>query len=426
MRTTKLQPEEYYDDGQRKVNLWGLVVDPEEFLEDARQTSLRVMKRAVETLMEGVRDGLVGVNSWERSEEREDYRNGYYLRKGFDTAIGRIEGLRVPRCRKRSLLREVEGLMKRAKGAFEEQVVEMFLKGVSTRNVGQLLDGLIGLSVSAGQVSRLAKRLDAEVRRFHDRRLEDRYRYLFLDGIYLKTRSGKRLFETMAQARRQAVLVAYGVTWAGTKELIGFRVEKSESEAAWRRFLLSLVRRGFEGERLEVIVADGAKGIWKAVDDCYAEAKRQACWFHKASNVVKHTRVKNRGAVLRGLKAIYTARNRKEAEKAYEAWAAPWKTLEPEAVRCVERDLEALLVFYGQPVKHRRMLRTTNGIERCFREVRRRTRSIGCFLNVESLERLLYALFKTLNDRRAGTVCIEFRPAQAKNKRKQPVERKAA
>lgn len=410
MCAVRLRPYEYYDSGAGKVNLWSLV-KPEDFFADAQQASLKVAKLAIETALEDHRDEMIRVEPYERCDRRSDRRNGYYVRKGFETAIGLIKGLRVPRCRRRRLLADLRGLMDQAKGAFEEKVVEMFLKGVSTRRVGELLAGLIGIEISAGKVSRLTGQLQELVSQFHRRALEDRYRYLFLDGIWLKSRSAPRMFKGMAEARRRVVLAAYGVTWSGTKELIAFSLDNSETKDGWRRFLLSLQRRGLSGERMELVVTDGGKGLIEAVADTFCQARHQRCWFHKMSNVMVKLRVRNRKGCLSGLRTVYDAPSRSAAEKAYGRWARRWATEEPEAVRCVEKDLEALLVFYAAPIAHRKMVRTTNAIERCFREVRRRTRSIGCFINDASMERIIFGLFRFMNERRAGKVCREFKAA---------------
>ena len=414
MQHVRISDREYYVPSEgRKVNLWSLLPRPEEFFEDVQGASLKMVKASLEAALESRRDALIGAGAHERAEARGDYRNGYYLRKSFETAIGRIEGLHIPRCRKRSLIRELTEQMKRTRGAVEEKVVEMFLKGLSVRSIGPILDGLLGLPISPGQVSRLASRWDHRVQAFHQRPLEDRYRYLFFDGIHLKRRSPPRLFRKLTERTRKVVLVCYGITAEGVKELIGYRLENSEAEAGWRRLLGNLRQRGLTGQSVRLVVTDGGAGLLAALDDFYPESHRQRCWFHKMSNVLTKVRKANMACCLKGLRKLYQAANRSAAEQAYQAWAAQWATKEPAAVRCVEKDLESLLSFYSMPKTHWKMLRTTNAIERCFREVRRRTRSIGCFVNDQSLNRMIYGLFRFLNERRAAMPCKEFRAAQA-------------
>lgn len=405
--------EHYIPSSGTPVNLWSLVRSREEFFADARGLCLRMLQAGIEGCLEEARDEAVGACRHERSEGRREYRNGYYVRKGFKTALGRIERLRIPRCRKSAWMKEVRALMARSEAALGNHVVAMFLAGCSTRAIGPLLDGVVGTSVSAGQVSRLTRRLDQAVGKFHRRPLQDKYVYLVLDGVYLKRRSSPRLFQNMATARRKVALVAYGVTHRGEKELIAFQLEPSESGAAWRRFLSRLVRQGLHGDRLRLVITDGAKGVLSALEDVFPQAKTQRCWFHKMSNVLAKVRKKHVAACLRGLRKVYTASHRRAAEAAYAAWARAWAHTEPKAVACVEADLEALLAFYAFPEPHRRMIRTTNAIERCFREVRRRTRPIGCFMNEASIERIIYALFSAMNAKWAGKPCKAFKETLA-------------
>jgi len=414
VRHVRMRDVEYYVPSEgRKVNLWGLMPRTEEFFEDVQGASLKVVKAFLEAGLEERRDALVCAEAHERAAGREDYRNGYYLRKSFETAIGRIQALRIPRCRKRSLIRELKEQLKRTKGAFEEKVVEMFLKGLSVRSIGPILDGLLGLPISPGQVSRLAREWDHLVAEFHSRPLVDRYVYLFFDAIHLKRRSPPRLFRKLSERTRKVVLVAYGITAEGVKELIGYRLENSEAQAGWRRLLGSLRQRGLIGQAVRLVITDGGQGLLAALDDFYPDRSRQRCWFHKMSNVLAKVRKAHLAECLQGLRQVYQAKDRAAAERAYQAWARQWADPEPAAVRCVEQNLDSLLAFFQMPRRHWKMLRTTNAIERCFREIRRRTRSIGCFVNDRSLDRMVYGLFRFLNQKRAAKVCPEFKAAEA-------------
>jgi hypothetical protein len=135
----RVTPEEYYDDGERKVNLWSLVRAPEEYLKDIAGHSLGVAKVAMEQALKICRDQVAGAKVSGRSARRRDYRNGYYRRRRFATEIGYIRDLRVPRCRTCSVMAEFERRVQLAHGRVEEKIVELFLRGVSTRNVGELL-----------------------------------------------------------------------------------------------------------------------------------------------------------------------------------------------------------------------------------------------------------------------------------------------
>jgi transposase-like protein len=194
------------------------------------------------------------------------------------------------------------------------------------------------------------------------------------------------------RVKKKVVLVAYGITHTGRRELIDFRVAPSESQAAWYGFLCSLDQRGLEGETLELIVSDGGKGLIQALEFLYPNIAHQRCWAHKLRNVADKVKKVDQKRVLAGAKRIYLAPDRRSAIRAFRRWRDRWIGVYRAAVCCLEKDLETLLTFFDYPAPMRRTLRTTNLIERAFREVRRRTRPIGCFTNPKSCERIIYAV----------------------------------
>lgn len=389
--------------------LWSLVKDPGEFWHDLSSQSERVLRVLLEGGMAAYREKWTGAGWHEVESGRRGYCNGFYRRKRWVTSKGDLGPVRVPRCRERGLTEALLRAFQEGTRPMEAAAQEMFLAGVSTRRVGELLEPILGIRMSATQVSRITPKLNREVRGWHERRLEDRYVYLFVDAIFLKARSAPSIYRAKGRGRIRAVLVAYGVTCEGIKELIEFRVVGKETKAGWVAFLEDLVRRGLTGAHLQLVVSDGGPGVVGALDEVYPFARRQRCWFHKMGNVVSKVRVGDRLACAQQLRTVCQASGPKQAEKRYRTWAEHWRKRYPDAVRCVDADLEALLAFFHMPSAHWKMVRTTNAIERCFREVRRRTHSIGCFMDDSSLERLVFALFSYLNKKRALGPCREFR-----------------
>ncbi len=275
--------------------------------------------------------------------------------------------------------------------AVDAALMKIFVYGASTRLTGQALRPLLGEGVSAQTVSHIAGSLDADLKRYHSRKLKDEYLYPFLDGIYLKTMAG-------FGAKKKVVLTAYGIKVDGRRELIDFMVTTAESEKKWWRFLNDLHRRGLTGDALGLVVMDGNQGLENAVDLVWAFVKRQRCWAHKLRNVANYFKKKHLDQCIKGARAIYNANNRKQAEKAYAIWEKKWRAIVPKAVRCLEKDLDELLHFYSCPKEIWIKVRTTNVIERTFREVRKRTRPISCFTNVQSIERIIFAMLSHLNE----------------------------
>lgn len=315
-------------------------------------------------------------------------RNGFY-RRSLITRYGLMAGIRVPRLRRGGFKTRVFRRYQRCEQLVEELIRDVFLAGISTRRVGAAVCALLETTISSSTVSRITRGLDAHVRRFHQRRLLDEYQYLILDGIRLKIR-----YNGTYQTR--TVLVAYGITLFGQRVLLAFRQAKGESQTAWEILLNSLYDRGVEGHHLKLIVMDGAAGLRAAAELVYPEAKIQRCWVHKLRNVATLCPKKHHACV-RQARSIYLAANRPQAYAAFQRWKQAWVRRCPNAVACLERDLEELLSFFDCPIAHRIKVRTTNAIERSFREVRRRTNVFSCFSNPASTERIIYAIFTHLN-----------------------------
>jgi putative transposase len=323
-----------------------------------------------------------------RRSRREPYRNGYYERD-FVTRLGTIR-LRIARTRGKSFLpRGLEPFQRRAEEV-SMLIREAFLRGISTRQAGRVVAALTGEVVSPQTVSKLTRDLDEVVRQFHQARLEDQYAYLFLDGVSLRVRRP-------AGRKRVQMLVAYGVRRDGTRHLLAFLRSQGESQADWEGLLQDLYRRGLEGENLGLIVTDGCAGLAAAIRTVYPRVRHQRCWAHKMRNILEHVRKRDYDAVKADAQAIYLAESQAQAEAAFRALRARWRGPYGPMVRQLERDLPELLSVFAFPAHLRKKLRTTNVIERCFVEVRRRTRPMVCFVNVASVDRILYSIFQRFN-----------------------------
>ncbi len=313
-----------------------------------------------------------------------DRRNGSYDRHLL-TELGDIE-LAVPRTRTFSAGSVVHAYARRV-DQVDRMILSCFVLGLSTRKVGEALLPALGRPVSAGTVSQVAKRLDTAVAAFHARPLKGRYRALMLDGVVLSRKTG-------AGAIRRPVLVALGLRFDGKKEVIDFRLAASESAVEWERFLTELFRRGLTGEGIETICVDGGAGLLAALPVVYPGIAVQRCWAHKIRNLLDKVRKADREAVKRGLHAVMNARTRPQALSAARRFAERWQTPYPKAVACLRDDLDELLTCWRYPnLAERKAVRTTNAIERRFREVRRRTRPMGTFHDRTSMDRILFAVF---------------------------------
>ena len=368
---------------------WREVKSAEQWWDDLHDTMRSTMKGLLEDSLECELLEQIQAAAYQRNPDRVDYRNGYRFRS-LQTRLGVIVNLRVPRSRDGRYQSLILPRFGRREASVEDVICDAFLGGLSTRRVGEVLEPLLGEPVSASTVSQITKSLNAEVRRYHNRPLPSDIVYFYLDGIVLKVKG-------MAKVQRKVVLTAYGITSQGRRILLDFQVATSESSLQWEGFLNNLYRRGIDGKTLRLIITDGGSGLHDALQVVYGSVKRQRCWVHKLRNVMGKLPKRYQVECLGQLRLVYTAESRDNASHRYRIWAEKWRSLVPKAVECVEKDIDELLNFLSEPLERASKLRTTNAIERAFREVRRRTRPMSCFNNDESCERIIFAVFNHQN-----------------------------
>lgn len=356
--------------------------NPHQWDGDYREAGRRAIKAVIEERMDNYIDReLAAVHA--QAGRGADRRNGAYERH-LGTELGDVV-LAVPRSRRCSGA-AVLARYRRRPAQVDRLIRECFVLGLSTRKVARALLPVLGEEVSASTVSRVAQVLDGQVAAYHRRGLRDRYPVLLLDGVVLKQRTG-------TGAVKRVVLVALGFWPDGRKEVIDFYLADGESQAAWEAFLQSLYARGLTGEALRLIVTDGGAGLRAALPLCWPHVPVQRCWAHKGRNIVDKVKRADQAAVKAGLPAIYNAPTRRAAVAAARSWIRTWADRYPAAVDCLRRDLDELLTFFRLPRPWRKRIRTTNAIERRFRELRRRTRVMGTCADRTSMERILYAVF---------------------------------
>ncbi len=319
-----------------------------------------------------------------RTQGIPDRRNGYFGRHLL-TELGDLE-LSIPRTRTFSPIALLKGYARRL-FPVERLIMLAFILGLATRKVGPALLPILGEKVSASTVSRIAQQLDGAVQAYHQRKLPDHYQILILDGLVIKRKTG-------LGTQKRTILVALGIRLDGKKEIIDFRQVPSEKQSHWEAFLNNLYRRGLLGENLKLVIVDGGKGLLASLPLVYSQVPLQRCWAHKTRNVLNYVKRADQGAVKMDLHRISHAKNLRLAQQAAQRFVGKWQRLYPQATQCLKADLPELLTFFqiSGPLPPT-ALRTTNAIERRFREVRRRTRPMGVFSDHTSIDRILFSVF---------------------------------
>jgi putative transposase len=344
----------------------------------------------------------LGAQPHERSPERRDHANGFKP-KTMLTRMGEIT-FAVPQTRQAGFYPGALEKGSRSEQALNLALAEMYVQGVSTRKVIEVLQRLLGpeVSISSTQVSRATERLDAGLAAWRARPLGVTP-YVLLDARYERVREAGQLVDC-------AVLVAVGITETGHRRVLGVSVALSEAEVHWRAFLEELIKRGLSGVKL--IVADDHAGLKAARRAVLPSVPWQRCQFHLQQNAQSYvTKLDQREPIARRIRAIFNAPERAEAERLLRDAIAQWRLDAPKLADWAEANLPDGFAVFAFPPAHRVRLRTTNGLERINRELKRRTRVASMFPNAASCLRLVSALLTEFDEEwMTGKIYLTMNP----------------
>lgn len=340
------------------------------------------VKAVLEQVIEEEMTEHVGARHRERSDQRSGERNGSYSRN-LITPVGKIEQLRVPRDRESTFTTEVFEEYHRSTGEVEDAILEMWLQGISQRKIAEVTQKLGAVRIGKDAVSRIAGRLDTELSAFRNRRLEMSYPYLYLDATYLKVNWGSHVGDL-------ALLVVIGVNAQGFREVLAVESAAGEKKEAYRNLLKGLIERGLKG--VQLVISDDHESIKSAVQVEIPSAQWQRCIVHFERNVLCHVPATDMGEVANDLKGIFAVHRKESANALAEAFVERYGKRFVKAVGVLKNGLANALTFLSFPSGHHRLLRTTNGLERLFGEVKRRTRVVGIFPNETSATNLCTAV----------------------------------
>jgi len=298
------------------------------------------------------------------------------------TRVGTLT-LRVPRHRNGQFSTELFARYQRSEQALVLAMMEMVINGVSTRKVETITQELCGKTFSKSTVSALCKKLDPIVHAFRTRPLESHYPFLIVDALYLKVREDHRV-------QSRGLLIAVGVNEEGYREIIGFQVANTETESSWGELFESLKERGLKDVHL--ITSDNHRGLVNAARRHFQGATWQRCQTHFSRNMLDHTPKALQPEIKEDLRQLYEAIDLDSARRVREQLVDKYETKAPKAATLLDEAFDDVTAVLAIPLKYRKRLRTTNGVERLNQEVRRRERVIRIFPNEASVIRLMGAL----------------------------------
>ena len=364
---------------------------PDELLEQIASQGLDVLpeliRTVINTAMQIERQQYLNAGPYERTAERRGHANGYKP-KTVTTRGGQVT-FDVPQVRDSSFYPQALEKGLRSERALKLALAEMYVQGVSTRRVAAITEKLIGTEVTSVQVSRAVAELDHQLQAWRERPL-GRYAYLWLDARYEKVRVD-------GMVRDVAVLMAAGLNLDGKREVLGISNSLSEAEIHWRSFLESLTQRGLSG--VDLITSDDHAGLEKARKAVFGGVPWQRCQFHLQQNAQAYVpRRALKSEVAADIRAVFNARHRQEAEELLALAVQKYAKAASDLADWMEENIPEGLTVFSFPEKHRRRLRTTNGLERLNREIRRRTRVAVLFPNTASCLRLVTAIVMEISE----------------------------
>jgi putative transposase len=323
----------------------------------------------------------IGAQPYERTEDRTAYRNGFRYRQ-LTTRVGALT-LRVPRHRNGHFSTELFARYQRSEQALVLAMMEMVINGVSTRKVEQITEELCGKKFSKSTVSALCKNLDPMVEAFRTRPLHCHYPFLMVDAIYVKVRENGRI-------QSRGLLIAIAVNEEGHREIIGFQLANSESESSWGELFSSLKDRGLKN--VDLVTSDDHKGLVNAIRRHFQGTSWQRCQTHFSRNMLDHTPKALQPEVKEELRRLYESVDLESARKVRDQNIKTYESKAPKATALLDEAFDDITAVLALPLKYRKRLRTTNGVERLNQEIRRRERVIRIFPNSASVIRLMGAL----------------------------------
>jgi putative transposase len=349
----------------------------------------QLTKRLVEKALEGEMTAHLGYEKHAvEGNNTGNSRNGT-TRKQMLTESD-VLAIDVPRDRNGEFEPQLVPKGRRRFPEFDDKVISLYARGMTTREIQGHLHELYGVDVSPALISSVTDAVLEDVQAWQARSLEAVYPIVYLDAIHLKLR-------TDGHVQTQAVYLALGITLEGEKDLLGLWIGESEGSKFWMSVLTELKNRGLQ----DILIAcvDGLKGFPDAIAALYPQTEVQLCIVHMVRNSLKFVSWKDRKVVARDLRAIYTAPTAEAAAVALEVFAAKWDGRFPSISKSWRSRWENVIPFFAYPPEIRKVIYTTNAIESINSSIRKTTRKRGAFPTDDSVRKVLYLAIRKASER---------------------------
>lgn len=333
----------------------------------------------LEEMLEAELEGELGYEKYDRTEEKDNYRNGYTNKK-VKGNLGEME-LKIPRDRNGSYEPTIVPKYSKDISEIEEKIISMYGFGMTTRDISDQINEMYGFEVSADTISKITDKIIPLINDWQNRQLEEIYSFVFMDGIVYKVRIENII-------KKVTVYVIIGVDLAGFKDVLGLYVGEIESAKYWLSVLNNLKQRGVK----DILIAsvDGLSGFEQAITTAFPKTLIQRCIIHQVRNSMRFVSYKDSKEFARDLKTIYRAVDEKTGYENLQELKNKWGDKYPVSLKSWEENWHVLSSFFqfSQPI--RKIMYTTNTIESLNRQYRKYTKTKSIFPNEQSLMKMLY------------------------------------
>lgn len=344
------------------------------------------LELAINQLLQAELTAMLGYDPYDRSGFNSgNSRNGQYFRE-IDSEFGKLK-IAVPRDRKGQFHNHLLPAYRHRQDALETTIIQLYSKGVTTREIADLIEKMYGAHYSPTTVSNITTQVTEEVQAFHQRQLAANYVCLFLDATYLPLRR--------ATVQREAVYVALGITATGRKEVLDYCIAPTENQTVWGEMLHQLRQRGLK--QVQLIIADGMVGIQDTVQNALPGSKFQRCLVHVMRNLAAQVRVDDREQVLKDFKPVHQAHSLEEAHQVLNSFYESWNKAYPRLMGNIKSMENELLTFLSFPPAIRSSIYSTNLLESFNKKLKRRTKAKEQFPSEQALDNFIGTLILEYN-----------------------------
>lgn len=334
----------------------------------------------LQEMLEAEMDEHLGYTKYDyKNKETDDSRNGH-SKKTVTSSMGDIE-LEIPRDRKGEFEPQIVKKNQRDISGIEDQVLSMYAKGMSTRDISTHLKDVYGVDASAEMITRMTDRILPIAREWQNRPLERKYAIVFMDAVHFNVREDNRTV-------KKAVYVAIGVKFDGSREVLGMWIGGNESAKYWLSVLNEIKNRGVED--IMIVSVDGLTGFADAIGAVFPKTEVQRCIVHQIRYSTKFVSYKDRKAFVASLKSVYKADTEELALSALDDLEGEWGKKYPASVASWRNNWPQLSTYFKYPSEIRKLIYTTNSIENFNRQLRKVTKSKTVFPTDDALFKSLY------------------------------------